>query len=37
MDNFFWGFEAYFRLVGIDDEAQKMSNAGFFLKDIALI
>jgi len=39
IDNFFGGLEAYFGAVSIEDEAQKVSNASFFLllKDIALV
>ena len=36
IDNFFWELEAYFGAVGIVDESQKVSNASFSLKDIAL-
>ena len=37
IDNFLWELEAYFGAVGIMVEAQKVSNASFSLKDIALI
>ena len=37
IDNFFWKLEAYFGAVGIVDKAQKVSNASFSLKDIALV
>ena len=37
IDKFFWGLEIYFGLVGIKDEAQKMSIASLSLKDIALV
>jgi len=37
IDNFLWGLKAYFRAMGIEDDAQKMSNATFSLKDVALV
>jgi len=37
IDNFFWKLEAYFGAVSIIDEAQKVSNTSFSLKDIALV
>ena len=37
IDNFLWELEAYFGAVGIMDESQKVSNASFSLKDIALV
>jgi len=37
IDNFLWGLEAYFGAMGIEDDAQKLSNAAFSLNDIALI
>jgi len=35
-DNFFWEYEAYFKSVGIKDEAQKVSITFSSVKDIAL-
>jgi len=35
--NFLWGLEAYFGAMDIEDDAQKVSNAAFFLKDIAFV
>jgi len=37
IDNFFWKLEAYFGVVVIKDETQKVRKASFSLKDIALI
>lgn len=37
IDNFLWGLEAHFGAMGIMKEAQKLSNASLFLKDIALV
>jgi len=37
IDNFFWKFEAYFGAIGIVDEGQKVSQASYSLKDIALV
>ena len=36
IDNFLWGLGAYFRAMTIEDDAQKVSNVVFSLKDIAL-
>jgi len=37
IDNFFCGLEAYFREVGIEDEAQNVSNTSFSFKDITYV
>ena len=37
IDNFLWGLEAYFGVVGIEDDAKKVSNAALSLNDIALV
>ena len=37
IDDFIWGLEADFGAVGIEDETQKISNASFSLRDIALV
>lgn len=37
IDNFIWGYEAYFGAMNIEEDAQKVSNASLFLKDIALV
>jgi len=37
IDDFFWGLKAYFGVVGIKDEAQKVSNTSFSIKDIILV
>jgi len=37
IDNFLCGLEAYLRGVGIEDDAQKVSNTTFSLKDVALV
>jgi len=30
IDNFLWGLEAYVGAMGIEDDAQKVSNVAFF-------
>jgi len=37
IDNFFCGLEAYFGAMVIEDEAQKVCNTSFSLKDITLV
>ena len=37
IDDILWGLEAYFGEVGIEDDAQKVSNAAFSLKYIVFV
>ena len=37
IDNFIWELEAYFEAMGIENDAQKVSNIAFSLRDITLV
>ena len=37
VDNFLWGMEQYFRVMGIVEDATKVSTASMYLVDIALL
>ena len=37
INNFFWELKAYFGVVGIEDEAQKVRNVSFPLKLLARV
>ena len=37
IEKFLWALEAYFGAMGIEDDAQKVSNASLSLKDVALV